>query len=443
MNKAAPLPSYAALVRFAVPVMLAGMAAPLMSMVDTAVLGRLGDAATIAAAGIGGTLFSVVYWCFSFLRQTTTGLVAQAVGRGDREEILLAGLRPMLAAVAGGLGLWLLQWPIAWAAMHLLTPPAEVEPLAMQYFHARIWSAPFTLLGYAQFAWLMGQGRARAVMVLQVGMNLLNAVLAITFVLGLHWGIAGAGWATTTSEFTASVVTGWLMLRMVPWRGWRAAFAHAFHGPAWRKLFGANLDIMIRTLLLTGSFALITERGGQLGTEALAVNQILMQAFLAFAFLLDGFAAAAEVYGAQAFGAGSRTALKAIVGRNALLSLVWSLCLSLGLALLAHQYLALMTPNVSLQHEALRYWPWVVLMPPVCIWAFLWDGVYMGTTRTRTLRDAMIASVAIYAPTLFLFAHYWGNHGIWAAMNVFMAARSLMLSLAWPSLLRATEAQAT
>jgi MATE family multidrug resistance protein len=442
MSKAAPLPSYAALVRFAVPVMLAGMATPLMSMVDTAVLGRLGDATVIAAAGIGGTIFSVVYWCFSFLRQTTTGLVAQAVGRGDREEILLAGMRPMLAAVAGGVSLWLLQWPIAWAAMHLLTPPAEVQPLSMQYFHARIWSAPFTLLSYAQFAWLMGQGRARAVMVLQVGMNVLNATLAVTFVLGLHWGIAGAGWATAASEISASLVTGYLMLRMVPWRDWLAAFAHAFHGPAWRKLFGANLDIMIRTLLLTGSFALITERGGQLGTQALAVNQILMQAFLAFAFLLDGFAAAAEVYGAQAFGAGSRTALKAIVGRNALLSLVWSLCLSVGLALLAHSYLALMTPNEALQHEALRYWPWVVLMPPVCIWAFLWDGVYMGTTRTRTLRDAMIASVAIYAPALFLFSHYWGNHGIWAAMNLFMAARSLMLSLAWPSLLRATEAQA-
>ncbi len=155
-------PSYPAIIRFAIPVMLASIATPLMGMVDTGVLGRLGDPAVIAAAGIGATLFTVIYWCFSFLRFTTTAQVAQAIGRSDNHAAKLAGLRPMIAALGGGAALLLLQWPIGWVALRLLSPPPEVLPLAARYFHARIWSAPFTLLGYAQFAWLMGHGRARS-----------------------------------------------------------------------------------------------------------------------------------------------------------------------------------------------------------------------------------------------------------------------------------------
>jgi MATE family multidrug resistance protein len=434
-NDSKPLsPSYSTLIRFAIPVMLAGIATPLMGMVDTAVLGRLGDPAVIAAAGVGGTIFTIVYWCFSFLRFTTTGLVAQAVGRQDREEVLLAGLRPMTAAIVGGVGLWALQWPIGWVAMRLLTPPAEVQPLALQYFHARIWSAPFTLLGYAQFAWLMGQGHARAVMLLQVALNALNAVLAMILVLVLHWGIAGAGWATVCSEAAICLLTTLLMLRLAPWASWRKVFGRLAGREPWRRLFAANFDLLIRTLLLAGSFALITERGAQMGTLVLAANQILLQAFMLFANLLDGFATAAEVFGARAFGAGSRSALTNIVKRSAWLSLGWGSIMTLGLALIGSSYLAGMTSNLPLREEAMRAWPWIAAMPLVCVWAFLWDGVFMGATRTHTLRNTMIASVSIYVPLLYLFSARWGNHGIWAGLMCLMAARSILLTLAWPAL---------
>jgi len=434
------VPSYRTLMRFAVPVMLAAIATPLMGMVDTAVLGRLGNPAIIAAAGIGSTIFTVIYWCFAFLRFTTTGLVAQAMGRGDPEEVILAGLRPMLAAVAGGLILWLLKWPIAWASLRLLTPPPDVLPLARQYVDARIWSAPFTLLGYAQFAWLMGQGRANTVMLLQVVMNALNVALALLFVLVLHWGIAGAAWATVTSEASITVATTCLMLQSSPFTKWRAALTHAIGGPAWRRLFSANLDIMIRTLLLTGCFALMTKRGAELGTMELAANQILMQALLLTANLLDGFATAAEVFGARAIGTGSRATLVHIVRRNAWLSLGWSVTLAVALVLVGPTYFTAMTSNLSLQHEASLYWPWVAGLPLICIWAFLWDGVFMGAVRTRTLRNAMLGSALIYAPALYVFSGLWGNHGIWAAMMVLMAARTLFLSLAWPGLKNAVTA---
>jgi MATE family multidrug resistance protein len=433
-NRVPAIPSYPALIRFAVPVMLAAMATPLMGMVDTAVLGRLGDPAVIAAAGIGGTMFTVIYWCFAFLRFTTTALVSQAIGRHDRNEVLLAGLRPMLAAVVGGIALWLLQWPIAWVGLRLLEPPAAVLPLAHAYFNVRIWSAPLTLLGYAQFAWLMGQGRARTVMLLQVALNALNAALASLFVLGFNGGITGAAKATVTSEACICLVTTALMLRMVPIAQWYAVRMQVLAKTAWRTLFSANVDITIRTLLLTGSFALMTERGARMGLMDLAANQILMQAFLLVANLLDGFATAAEVFGGRAVGAGSRAALVKIVRRSAALSLGWSLLLAAVLCIAKPWYLDVMTSNMPLQETAAAYWPWVAGLPVICIWAFLWDGVFMSAMRTRTLRNTMLLSVLVYVPSLFVLSSLWGNHGIWAALVVLMACRSLFLTLAWPKL---------
>jgi MATE family multidrug resistance protein len=414
--------------------MLAAIATPLMGLVDTAVLGRLGDPAIIAAAGIGSTIFTVVYWCFSFLRYTTTALVAQALGRRADGEADLAAMRPMIAAIVGGSALWALQAPIASIALRLLAPPAAVTPLASAYFHARIWSAPFTLLGIAQCAWFIGNGRARTVMRLQLAMNALNAVLACFYVLVLHWGIVGAAWATVTSEACMSLAAAARMLRMVPWQRWRAAFDRSFVAAPWRRLFAANLDIVIRTLLLTGAFALMTERGARLGTLALAANQILMQAFLLVANLLDGFAVAAEVFGARAIGAGSRAALVEIVRRSAQLSLFWGMVLAGGLAIIEAPFLAAMTADPALRREAASYWAWLACLPVICIWAFLWDGVFMGAVRTRTLRNTMLASVSIYVPALFLLASRWGNNGIWAALALLMAARGVALSLRWPAL---------
>jgi len=434
MSAVPATPSYLTLIRFAVPVMLAAISTPLMGMVDTAVLGRLGDPAVIAAAGIGGTIFTVIYWCFAFLRFTTTALVSQAIGRNDRREVLLAGLRPMLAAVVGGCALWLLQWPIASLGLRLLGPPAEVLSLAHEYFNARIWSAPLTLLGYAQFAWLMGQGRARTVMRLQVALNALNAALAWLFVLVFRWGITGAGWATVTSEACICLVTTKLMLRMVPFAEWRRVRKQVLAKAAWRTLFHANVDITVRTLLLTGSFALMTERGARLGLLDLAANQILLQAFLLVANLLDGFATAAEVFGGRAWGTGSRAALVQIVRRSAALSLGWSLLLAAALFILGPWYLAAMTSSLPLRLTASRYWPWVAALPVVCVWAFFWDGVFMSAMRTRTLRNTMLCSVLVYVPTLIILSSVWGNDGIWAALAVLMLGRSVFLTLAWPKL---------
>lgn len=422
------------LISFAIPVMLAALATPLMGLVDTAVLGRLGSPVALAAVAVGGSIFTVLYWCFSFLRFTTTGLVAQAAGQGSPDAVVLAGLRPMLAALLGGLGLLLLQQPLLWLALHLLAPPAEVAGLTQDYFSARIWSAPFTLLSYAQFAWLLGLGKSRQVMLLQLLMNLLNALLAVWLVSVLGWGVAGAGWATAIAEAVGSVLAWRVMLRQAPWPQWQQALSRVGGRAAWRQLFAANIDIMVRTLLLTVAFALMTRSGAQLGTLTLAANQLLLQAFMVCVSLLDGFAVAAEVHGAHAIGAQSRAGLRQVVRRCAWLSLGWSSVLALGMALLGLVYLPWMTPDRQLQQLAAQYWIWLVVLPPVCIWAFFWDGVFMGAMRTAVLRNGMLLSFVVYLPALLLLQRLLGNHGIWAALLVLMAMRGILLTLAWPRL---------
>ncbi|WP_159876970.1 MATE family efflux transporter [Aquitalea denitrificans] len=422
------------LIGFAIPVMLAALATPLMGLVDTAVLGRLGSPVALAAVAVGGSIFTVLYWCFSFLRFTTTGLVAQASGQRSPDSVVLAGLRPMLAALLGWLGLLLLQQPLLWLALRLLAPPAEVARLTHDYFSARIWSAPFTLLSYAQFAWLLGLGKSRQVMVLQLLMNLLNALLAVWLVSVLGWGVAGAGWATAIAEAVGCVLAWRVMLRQAPWPQWQQALSRSGGRAAWRQLFAANIDIMVRTLLLTVAFALMTRSGAQLGTLTLAANQLLLQAFMVCVSLLDGFAVAAEVHGAHAIGAQSRNGLRLVVRRCAWLSLGWSSVLALGMALLGLVYLPWMTPDRQLQQLAAQYWSWLVVLPPVCIWAFFWDGVFMGAMRTAVLRNGMLLSFAVYLPALLLLQGLLGNHGIWAALLVLMAMRGILLTLAWPRL---------
>lgn len=258
--------------------------------------------------------------------------------------------------------------------------------------------------------------------------------------LGFDWGIAGAAWATVTSEGCICLVTTLLILKRAPLALWRAVRGQVLEKSAWRTLFAANADITVRTLLLTGSLALMTERGAKQGFMELAANQILMHAFLLVANLLDGFATAAEVFGGRVIGARSRSALVQIVRRCALLSLGWSLTLSLGLIAAKPWYLGVMTSNRSLQETASRYWPWVALLPVVCIWTFLWDGVFMSAMRARTLRNTMAASVLVYVPTLFLSSSLCGNHGVWAALTALMAARSVFLTLVWPRLRNAVGA---
>src|SRR5690606_27967431 len=275
--------------------MLAGVTVPLMGVIDLAILGRLGDPAIIAGVGVAATIFTVIAWSFSFLRFTTTGLVAQGAGRDDEAEMVRQGLRPLAAALIGGFALIVLQGPLLWLGLRLIAPGPEVGALAGDYFSVRILGAPLTLSLYALNAWLMGAGSPRTVLLVQLTQSGLNVLLTLWLVLGLGWGVAGAAWGTVIGEVVATTVVVAVLLNRIAPRRWRAQFGRVFEWAAWRRLLSANTDLVIRTVLLSLSLALLSERGARLGTLTLAGNQILLQFYLLVATLIDGVSLGAEV----------------------------------------------------------------------------------------------------------------------------------------------------
>lgn len=433
---AALFPTTGRIIRFALPAMLAGVTVPLMGVIDLAVLGRLGDPAIIAAVGVAATIFTVIAWSFSFLRFTTTGLVAQGSGRNDEAEMVRQGLRPLAAALIGGIALVILQGPLIWLGLTLIAPSPEVAVLAREYFGVRIFGAPLTLSLYALNAWLMGAGSPRTVMLVQLAQSLLNVVLTIWFVLGLGFGIAGAAWGTVLSEVgsTALVVTV-LLVRIAPGR-WRAQFGRVFEWQAWRRLLSANTDLVIRTVLLSLSLALLSERSARLGTLTLAANQIALQFYLLVATLIDGVSLGAEVYVGRAVGARRADALRHVVSRSAVMALFWGVAVALLVAVAGTFYPETMSTDAGLVAEVERYWGWQIVLPLAGVWAFLWDGVFFGATYTRAIRNSMIASAALYAAIIFPLAAAFGNHGLWLALAVQLLARAGTLTLSWPKLVR-------
>jgi len=410
----------------ALPIVLANLTVPLLGLVDTAVVGQLGEAAPIGAVGLGAIILTSVFWVFGFLRMGTTGLVAQAHGAGDAAESGAVLKRGLLIAGAAGLALIALQAPLIWAAFRIAPASPEVEALTRAYLDIRIWGAPATIAAYALTGWLIAVERTRGVLVLQLVMNGLNVGLDIWFVLGLGWGVEGVAWATLIAEYTGLALGLWLC-------------ASAFTGPKGRILDGprlkrmavVNSDIMLRSILLQGSFTAFVFLSAGQGDEALAVNQILIQFMQVTAYLLDGFAFAAESLVGQAVGAKAASRLTRAVRLTSIWGVGGAAALALLFALGGGPAIDVMTTAPELQQKARIFLPWVVAAPLIGIASWMFDGIFIGATRTREMRNAMVASVAVYALALWLLWG-WGNHGLWASLMVLNVARGVLMALYYP-----------
>lgn len=421
--------SHARVLRIAAPIVLSNATVPLLGAVDTGVVGQMGAAAPIGAVGLGAVILASVYWIFGFLRMGTTGLVAQAHGEGDSTEVAAGLMRALIVAALAGLGLIALQLPIFWAAFRLAPASAEVETLARQYLGIRIWGAPATISLYAFTGWLIALERTRAVLVLQLVMNGLNVGLDLAFVLGLGWGVKGVAVATLISEWTGVALALWLA------RGaFRAGLSRAavMAGAALRQMARVNTDIMIRSILLQGSFTAFLFLGAGQGDVTLAANQVLLQFLEITAYALDGFAFAAESLVGQAVGARSVPRLR----RAAILSSEWglggSLLLGLVFFLAGPAIIDLMTTAPAVRETARIYLPWLAIAPLIGIASWMFDGIFIGATLTREMRNAMLVSVAIFVVALFTLIPALGNHGLWAALMVLNATRGLTMARLYP-----------
>ncbi|WP_128513977.1 MATE family efflux transporter [Tabrizicola thermarum] len=420
--------------RIAAPIVLSNATVPLLGAVDTAVVGQLGDPASLGAVGIGAVILATLYWAFGFLRMSTSGLAAQAQGAGDMGERSAVLLRALIVGGLAGLALVAAQVALFAGAFALAPASARVEALAHQYLAIRIWGAPATIALYALTGWLVGLERTRAVLVLQLWQNGLNIGLDLWFVLGLDWGVPGVAGATLIAEWTGLALALWLA-RDAFGAALRQAVIRLGDRIAIRRMFSASRDIMGRTVLLQLSFTTFVFLGARFGDVTLAANQVLMQFLEITAYALDGLAFAAEALIGQAVGARSLADTRA-AGR---ITMQWGLggaaALALVFAAAGPIIIDLMTTSEEVRIEARAYLPWLVVAPLIGVAAWIYDGIFIGALLTGDMLRAMLASVAIYALALAVLVPLAGNHGLWAALMVMNAARTLTLWRLYPKVL--------
>lgn len=423
----------------ALPIVLSNATVPILGAVDTGVVGQLGEAAPIGAVGVGAVIISALYWFFGFLRMGTTGLVAQARGRGEVAETGAILMRGLMIGTLGGLIFVIFQSPFI--ALSLMAAPAspEVEAMTSQYLSIRLWGAPAAIALFAINGWLIAQERTKAVMVLQLWMNGLNIVLDLWFVLGLGWGIAGVASATIIAEGTGLLLGLWLCRQAFAgdqWRDWARVFDRA----RLRRMAEVNGDIMVRSVILNLMFILFVFKSASFDDVTLAANQVLLQFLEITAYALDGFAFAAEALVGQALGARRRADLR----RASILSTLWGgvavLGMALGFALGGPAIIDLMTTSDAVRETARAYLPWVVAAPIVGMWAWMLDGIFIGATRTGDMRRAAIESLIVYVVALWLLSGWLDNHGLWFALHVSFVARAVTLGLRYAKLEAAADA---
>lgn len=411
----------------AIPMTLAQVTIPLVGVVNMGVVGRTGDAASIGGIALGALAFDFLFSTFSFLRAGTTGLTAQALGAGDAIEQRAVLLRALLLAFAIGLGLLVLQRPLILGFLALIQPGEAAAAATRTYFDIRIFSVPFGLANASLFGWVLGLGRAGLGLALVSVLNGFNIGLALLLGGWMGFAIAGVAWSTVIAE--ASTLTVALLLLLPHLReGPHPDRARLLDRAAFARLTVLNGDIMVRSVVLLTGFALFSAVGARLGDTTLAANALLMNFFLVGAFFLDGLATAAEQLVGRAFGAACRPAFDAAVRLSLLWGFVVSVFVGATLLIAGPVCIDLLTTDPGVRALARQFLPYAAATPVTAVLAFGMDGIFIGATWSRDMRNMMLLSAAIYGALLAALVPAFGNHGLWVALLAFLALRGITLS---------------
>lgn len=419
-----------ALWRLALPMIFSNITVPLLGLVDTAVIGHLDSPTYLGGVAIGATATSFLFMLLLFLRMSTTGLTAQAFGANDPQRLARALVQPLMLALIAGLAIVILRYPLITLALHVVGGNEEVLYQARRFLEIRWLSAPASLANLVLLGWLLGVQYARAPVILLVVGNLINIVLDLWLVMGLHMNVQGAALATAVSEY-ATFFIGLLMvhkvlkLRGISW----ARLKTAWQGDL-RKLLALNRDIMLRSLLLQICFASITIFGARLGSEIVAVNAVLMTLLTFTAYALDGFAYAVEAHSGQAYGARNRGQLLEVWGAACRQAGLVAVAFAALYAVAGEHIVALLTSLPELRQQADSYLAWQVILPMVGVWCYLLDGMFIGATRGAEMRNSMAVAALGFGVTL-LTLPLLGNHALWLSLAVFLALRGLSLGFIW------------
>nr|WP_246436274.1 MATE family efflux transporter [Rhizobium cellulosilyticum] len=415
--------------RIAIPMMIAHFSTPLVSLVATGVIGQLGQEALIGGVALAAVIFDVLFVTFNFLRGATTGFTAQAFGAGDRrfeQRMLLGGLTISMVA---GLVILILHVPIGNLGLTVLGADGAVAEAAKIYFSWRVWSAPFVLFNFVAFGWIIGRGDALTAMLLQGLLNGLNLGLSIWWVLGLDGGVAGLAIASLVSEIVTALAGAAIILCRTDKSSWNLPDMKSL-----RRLFSVNGDMMIRSFALLIGLSFFTRQSGELGIDILAANTILLRFYFFGVAFLDGIATAAEQLAGRAVGARNRAAFDRMIKLTTLWALVCGALVALSFLAGGWWVIDLASPNATVEQLAESFLPYAAIMPLVGAIAFQMDGVYIGATWSREMRNLMLLSLATYFAAWAVLQPLFGNHGLWIALLLFQSARSIAFRLMLPKL---------
>ncbi|MDJ0656341.1 MAG: MATE family efflux transporter [Xanthomonadales bacterium] len=435
MSSPQSLPTHRDVHRLAVPMILSNISIPLLGMVDTAVVGHLPEAHHLGAVAVGAMIFSFVFWGFGFLRMGTTGFVAQAHGSGVEGAVQNRfGQAAVLALALAVLVLLLHPW-VRDIAFGLVDATAAVESQARRYFEIRIWASPATLMTYVLVGWFLGVQDARAPLMIMLTANLVNIILDLLFVLVFQWGVAGVALASVCGEYLAALTGLVLAFRRGGLGRHRWQWREVLHLDQLLEMVRVNTDIMLRTLCLIFAFAFFTHQGARQGDIVLAANAVLLNFQHLMAYALDGFAHAAEALVGKFVGARNARGL----ARAIRLTRDWSLGIALFAVLLywvgGDWLIGLLTSIQAVRDTAGSFLPWLLISPLISVWSFWLDGIFIGATRGRDMRNTMVIALLAYLAAWWLLQSL-GNHGLWAALMVFLAVRGITLGTLLPRVLR-------
>ncbi|MHC6528593.1 MATE family efflux transporter DinF [Vibrio proteolyticus] len=413
----------------AIPMVLSNITVPLLGLVDAAVIGHLEHAWYLGGVALGSTMISVTFWLLGFLRMSTTGLTAQSYGADDKHKLALVLIQGLLMALAFALLFLLLHTQLSEWVFAFSDASREVKHYGQQYFAIRAWSAPAALANFVLLGWLLGTQNARAPMWMVIITNATNIALDVLFVIGLGWKVEGAALASVLADYSGMLFGLWCV-----WRTWHTRQLPSPRGLVGQSMQGIgrfvrlNRDIFLRSLCLQATFSFMTFQGASFGDEVVAANAVLMSFLMMISYGMDGFAYAMEALVGKAVGARDRGELNESLVGTSFWSLIICLLLTLLFGLAGSQMIGLITDIASVHQQALIYLPWLVAMPLVAMWCFLLDGVFIGATKGREMRNSMFVATCVFFVVFYVWSG-WGNHALWFAMLSFMAVRGITLAL--------------
>lgn len=412
----------------ALPSIVANITTPLLGLIDTAIVGHMGSAVYIAAIAVGGVMFNMIYWLFGFLRGGTSGLAAQAYGARDVRAATLVLRRSLLVAMVAGLTIVVLQKPLCLLLGAFVGSEGEIARLAEIYFSVLIFGAPATLGSYALSGWFLGMQNSRMLMWTSLIINVVNIVASLLFVFGLGMKIEGVAAGTLIAQWTGFIAGLFFLFR---YSFASVTLADVFRWNELKRFFRINADVMMRTVCLIAVTVWFTRAGASQGAVVLAVNTLLMQLFLLFSYLMDGFAYAGEALVGRFVGerneCGLRRCVKALLLWGVGVALVFTAVYFVG----GEAFLSLLSSDADVIAASKDYYLWAVSIPLAGFAAFVWDGVFIGATMTRQLLASMAVASAVFFLVYFLLSPVMGNHGLWLAFIAYLAARGVSQTVAY------------